>query len=138
MGAQCCFGAVVKWTGFKFDDGDVSDKLLVILGAKPNSPIIAALTTSKPRGRPTDAGCKSAYEAGSYYFAKGGMMGSFKLDTWIELYRPQEIDPVEYLKQEAEKKAWVVFNLRQDFAAGIRNCFKLSPDTSEHHLSLLQ
>ena len=57
MAGKFCFGAVVKWTGFEFEDGDASDKLLVILGTKPDLPIIAVLTTSKPRGRPAKPGC---------------------------------------------------------------------------------
>lgn len=138
MVGKFCFGAVVKWTGFVFEDGDSSDKLLVILGTKPDLPVIAVLTTTKSRGRPAKAGCNPDHASGAFYFAKGGMAGSFKEDTWIELYRPQEIDLASYTALEQKGDAWVVFNLRPDFAAGIRNCLKLSPDTSDHHKTLFQ
>jgi len=138
MGGKFCLGAVVKWPDFEFEDSGSSDKLLVILGAKPGQPIIAVLTTTKARGRPAVAGCHFEYENGSFYFAKGGMSGSFKVDTWVELYRPQEIDPAAYHDREHQERAWVVFNLRPDFAAGIRNCLKRTPDISDYLISLLQ
>jgi hypothetical protein len=138
MTGKFCFGAVVKWFGYEFEDGDSSDKLLVILGAKPNCGIIAALTTSQHRGRPQAPGCQSGYERGAFYYLPGGMKDSFKKDTWVELYRPQEIDPGGYAEAVKNGKCHIVFNLTAGVAAGIRNCMKLSPDTTPYQVSLLE
>lgn len=138
MGGTLEFGAVVKWEKFVFPDGGSSDKLLVILGAKQHKNYLAVITTSQSRRRPKDAGCQSHSEHGSFYFIPARTKGCFNTDTWIELWRPQEIDAAELLKKAFAKEAHVVFNLPKEVAAGIRNCLKLSPDVSDYQISLLE
>jgi hypothetical protein len=138
MAGTLCFGAVIKWAGFVFEDGDSSDKLLVILGIKPKQNIMAVLTTSQARRRPKAPGCQAEYETGAFYYLPGGMKNSFKLDTWVELHRPQELDILKFNQALANKEFHVIFNLDKGVAAGIRNCLKRSPDTSELHLSLCE
>lgn len=138
MAGDFCFGAVVAWDGFVFEDGGQSDKLLVILGAKTGSQIIAALATTKAHGRPKKGGCVPDHDGGAFYYLQGGMKRSFKEDTWIELYRPQEIDAAQLLKVAMAKAARVIFNLDQSVAAGIRNCLKQSPDVTPYQLSILE
>lgn len=138
MAGILCFGAVVKWLDFQFADGGSSDKLLVILGCKPGKSLLAVLTTTKGRGRPKAPGCQAEHEDGAFYFFPGGMKNCFREDTWVELYRPQEASAAAFASLVQDGKIHVVFNLDKGVAAGLRNCLKRSPDTSDHHMSLAE
>jgi hypothetical protein len=62
------YGAIMSWKRFTFPDGEMSDKLLVILGARPGRDIISVLTTSR-YFRPLELGCNLNEEI---YFIHGG------------------------------------------------------------------
>ena len=128
------FGAVFFWRGFEFEDGDSSDKLLVLLGAKQNHSYIAVLTTSQ-RHWPEKVGCHA--EDGYFFFRAGGT-ATFSKDTWIDLTRVREIHPSELVKAAWSKDVIVRWNLPQNDAAAIRNCLKRSKDISPHQITLLE
>jgi hypothetical protein len=134
MSGNFKYGAVVAWDGFKFAGGGASDKLLVILGAKQGKEIIAVLATSKQHGKRADPGC---HAKDGYYFIPA-KTASFPKDTWLELYRPQEIAPAELVKVSLKKEARVTDNLTSQMANAIRNCLKQCPDVTGHQLTLLE
>ena len=133
MARKFGYGAILGWKEFPFDDGGKSDKLLIVLGAQAGKNYLAILTTSQSHGRKAIPGC----HAEDGYFFIGAGSHEFLKDTWLELYRPQEMSAATVLKGNLSGDIWVVANLRQQIANEIRNCLKRSPDTTQHQLSLL-
>lgn len=134
MAKQFQYGAVLSWKGFVFDDGGSSDKLLVVLGAKQGKNLVGVLTTSQPRDRPVNPGC---HIGDGYFSIKAGTAG-FTKDTWVELYRPQEISMAEIVKGGLAGDIWAVENLPDQLTNEIRNCLKRSPDITGQQLDLLE
>lgn len=128
------FGAVNSWKGYTFEDGDSSDKLLVVLGARQGQNIIGVLTTPQAHRRDAKPGC---HANDGYYFIPAGSAG-FPKDTWVELYRPQELSFAEAAKAFMSDDANVVSNLSVEIANAIRNCIKRTRDITPHQTSLLE
>ena len=133
MAGDFGYGAVLGWSKFQFDDGEKSDKLLVVLGAQTGKNYLAVITTSQPHGRKANPGC---YAEDGYFFIGAGSHG-FPKDTWLELYRPKEMNAATVVRGNFSGDIWVVTNLHQQIANEIRNCLKRSPDITQHQLSLL-
>lgn len=133
------YGSVIFWTGFKFEDGQKGNKLLVILGAKNGANLLAVLATSQAHGRPKTRGCHTQH---SCFFVPGGGPEGFDCDTWLELHRPQEIERKFIGTQaglpEDKREIRTVLDLKPQFANEFRNCLKLSPDISAAQLALLE
>lgn len=119
MSGDFKYGAVVFWKNFEFDDGGKSDKLLIVLGARVGKPMLAVLTTSQQHRYGKNPGCHASE---GYFFIPAGGAAKFPKDTWVQLYRPLEIDAAKLLKVAFAKDANVISNLPQDVANGIRNC----------------
>ena len=129
------FGAVLFWDGFIFENGGTSDKLLVLLGARPNKDMIAVLTTSRPPPRHLEPGCHAKE---GYYVIPGGEKDWFREDTYVQLYRPVLISAPSAVKLGLEGKLRVNANLRPELAAAIRNCLKQSGDLPAAMKELLE
>ncbi len=134
MAGEFKFGALLSWKGFEFEDGGVSDKLLLVLGCRTGQNGIAILATSKQHNRGLQRGC---FVDCGYFFIPAGE-AKFKKNTWLELYRPQEVSAAQILKGGFAKEVHVVMNLPQQLANEIRNCLKRSNDLSKHQASLLE
>lgn len=132
--ATVSHGCIFHWQEYKFSDGQTANKYFIILAAKNGFNFLAAIATSKPRGRKFEAGCHSKE---GYYHIPGGGKDWFPRDTWVLLSDVVELTPSEFLKRAMEKQITLSGNLRADIANAIRNCFKSSPDASAHHISLL-
>lgn len=128
-------GDLVFWKGFQFEDGGASNKLLIILGAKPGQNLIAVLTTSKPRGRKQTPGCIGYAD---YFFVKTGGRAGFLQDTWIETYRPVEMDRAAIETGISAETITRVRVLHVELVNEIRNCLKRSPDISSRQTGLLE
>ena len=133
MAGDFGYGAVLGWNKFQFDDGGRSDKLLIVLGAKTGKNYLMVLTTSQHHGRGTNPGC---HADDGYFFISAGKHG-FSKDTWLELYRPIEVDAATLISGNFSGDIWVVANLAEQIANEIRNCLKRSPDITQHQVSLL-
>lgn len=130
------FGAVLFCEDFKFEDGGQSDKLLVVLGAKPGKNVIAALCTSKPQRGVSKEGC---FAEKSIYHCKAGGKNGWPKDTWIQLYRLVELSAAELLKLALEKKKLETrANLPRETAAAIRNCAKQTQDVMPLQIELME
>jgi hypothetical protein len=129
------FGAVLFWQGFEFEDGGHSDKLLVVLGAKPGRNVICVLTTSKARGGQLPEGCHADK---GYYFFRSGSYG-WRKDTWVQLYRVVELTAADLLRASMSAGDLAVKrNLPTAVAAAIRNCIKGTKDISAAQIALLE
>jgi hypothetical protein len=128
-------GTLIFWTGFEFEDHGSSDKLLIILGSKVGQNVLAVLTTSKARGRKKEPGC---FGYGEYFFVRANADGKFKEDTWIELYRPQEIQRSSFDGAIRNGSITVVKSLPDGLVNAIRNCLNLSHDITPAQINLLE
>ena len=122
-------GRVIFWKNFSFDNGGVSDKLLVIVGKKSDGTILLLKTTSKARSyRPDPDGC---HHAKSVHRFKQYLAG-FKIPTWVQFDPPIIRDEV-LIKASSH----VVFDLKTSDLHAIVNCYKKSPEISDELLKFL-
>ena len=128
-------GTVVLYRKFTFHDGDLSDKLLVVLNSGGKVSHLVLKTTSKQKaGRFAKEGCHA--QAG-YFFIRA-QSDHFRKDTWVLLYETYELSSADFLKAHFGGVAEVVGCLKSETLRAIINCFKKTDDYSEHHESLLQ
>jgi len=134
MAGELKIGAVLDWDAFEFPGRDSKDKLLVVLGARPGSDYLLALTTSRRKGKALDPGCHA--DAG-YYVLQGGGKDFFNVDTWVLISDPHTTRAAELVKLAMAQKVRVLGNLRVDVANAIRNCLRRCPDVAKVHADLL-
>ena len=133
-GASLSPGCVIHWENYKFSDGTIAHKYLVILGCKQGCNYLAVLGTSKKHRRSFDPGCNS--DEGYYHIPAGKAF--FPLDTWLVLGDPVELEPAEFLRRAMiDKTLTIRGQIAVDIANAIRNCFKLCADASADHVALL-
>jgi len=78
-------GAIYFKPAFKFDNGETSDKLIVLLNSpSKNDDYLFVPTTSKKKIRSNSPGCVKHYGAGEF-FIPIGTSSFFNSDTWIIL-----------------------------------------------------
>ena len=117
-------GTVIFWKGFTFDDGGVSDKLLVVIGRRKDGSLLLLKTTSKGRSyMPDSDGCHS--EKSVHRFKQ--YLGGFKIPTWVQFDPPIERIADQINSAGAHK----VFELKPTDLASIVNCYKKSDDISD-------
>ena len=127
-------GCILHWTGFKLADGSEGHKFFVIVGAKPNSNVLAIRATSKRKRKDLTPG---GNPAGGWYHIPGSGKDWFKEDTWLLFEEPQEFSLAEFLKEVLEGRLTVKGHLRGDIANAICNTMRRSSDVSEYYKGLL-
>lgn len=73
-------GSILFDKKFSFHDGEVGEKLFVILGTV-NGTYVVAKTTTQPHGRGNDYGCQPKDRFPNFYLPKGAC--HLKESTWI-------------------------------------------------------
>lgn len=122
-------GRVIFWRDFSFDDGGVSDKLLVIVGTDGNGTRLMLKTTSQSRSyRPDADGC----HFGSSVHRFKQYLGGFRIPTWVQ-FDP----PIFRSEVEIKTSAHILFTLKASDLNAIKNCYKKSPDISDALLKFL-
>lgn len=116
-------GDVLFWKGFTFDDGGVSDKLLVVVGALAAGDLLMLKTTSQARHyRPDADGCH--HDASVHRFK--AYLAGFRIPTWVQFDPPIIRLPAACHTAGAH----VLFTLKGSDLAAIINCYRRSPDFS--------
>ncbi len=127
-------GDVFFCEDFQFADGELGDKLFVILNnATAEKPFIAVLTTSKQKDRYDRPGC---YADNGYFFIAPNTEG-FPLPTWIKF---NQIYPFTYAEgTEKEKKGRFRFRycIREERMNEIIKCIKNTFDITKEQISYL-
>jgi len=98
-------GSIFYHSKFKFHDGLVGQKYIILLNSPSNNePYLFVKTTSKQRNKPTTVGCIKKH---SCFFipAKNTF---FPLDTWVQLY---ELYPIPSKKICTNKSIHLAGNL---------------------------
>ena len=126
-------GTVIHHKNFPISDGNIADKLLVILNFQRGGEFLALLTTSQQRNRQKLEGCQSDL---GYYFCPANI-NWFEKDTWILLYETYSLSRTELENAEQTGIVKIMQDLDEQLTSAIINCFKKSDDCSDHHLWLL-
>jgi hypothetical protein len=128
-------GTVLFHNRFRFIDGDIGEKLLIILNTpQDNQPYLACKTTSRCKYLITIEGCHSDK---SIYHIKANKDG-FHCDTWVQLNEIFEFTQAERLKAHLIDKVCAVTHcLSEPTIRAILNCIWKGDDASQYHLDLL-
>jgi len=123
-------GDVVFWKGFSFDDGEKSDRLLVVVGSEIGGRLLLLKTTSQSSAhRPDVDGCH--LDASVFRFKQN--LGGFRSPTWIQFDPPIILTP----QQVIENAPRVLFELQLDDLGAIVTCYKESLEISDALMAFL-
>jgi len=129
-------GTIFHNPKFEFHDGEIGNKLLLLLNTPDkNESCLFVKTTSKRKDKPPNVGCFKHNYTGMFFLPK--KTTSFPEDTWIILYRPYEIK----LSDVSPTKGWKKIGcLPENMVNQIIDClFKHhEDDISELHESWLR
>ena len=130
-------GSVYRHANFKFDDGGVDDKLLVVLSkgdASAGKNFIVCVTTSKPyppeRKIHESPGCQGGGEVQfqeHYYFFKA-KQDLFEFDTWVQFRQVWEFEAEGLLTDSMGTPAVKIGDLSQEGTRAVLNCVLESLD----------
>ena len=127
-------GTVIFRPDYEFDDGGVSDKLLVLLNSpEPPTPYFFLLTTSQQKNKQDSTGCYKDY------FVLAGHTDFFKKNpTWFLFDTLTEYDAHKILQESLEKgKFHEKGVLKEETINGILNCLKKSGRLSTYEKEML-
>ncbi len=123
-------GTVVFWRDFSFDDGETSDKLLVVVGSGIDGRLLMLKTTLRPRvDRPDLDGCHS--DAAVFRFKP--YLGGFRCPTWVQFDPPIILTP----QQVIGSAALPLFELKLADLRAVVNCYRKSPEISDALITFL-
>ena len=128
-------GEVISRKDFKFSNGSITEKLLIVLNeAGPNRPHLLLFTTSKKWRRKDIPGCHSK----DNYYVIPKDTDWFNSMTWVLFDLIIEYDFSKELQEHFQGKLITETILRENTIRSIINCLKLSEDVSPYQLSLLE
>jgi len=76
-------GTILQDKQFKFKDGTIGNKLVIVLNDGTCGYYIVVKTTSKQHGRPTKYGCHNTHNYPNFFLSIGKSW--FKENTWVSL-----------------------------------------------------
>lgn len=129
-------GAILFHHSFKFKDGEIGEKLIVVLN-NPNlqndEPYLVCRTTSKEGKRKRKPACD--IDQSTFFIPEDN--ASFRSDTWLQLYEIYEIDAQSLLNDRSEGQLDFLDQLPQEITRQLMNCLKNMEDISIEHLVLI-
>jgi len=116
-------GAVYYHSQFKFHDGQIGQKILVVLNEPINDePILIVKTTSNLRGNKYIIGCNPNK---GVFFLPAHQVSFFELDTVIQLLDIYEATPQEFLQAHLQEKTLTQLGQLSTLCLSqIMNCIK--------------
>ena len=129
-------GAVLLYKDFRFDDGTIKDKLMVVVGDDvATDKTMVVLTTSQQHQKLFKDGCQSTpFET---YYVFNAHLGGFKKTTWVIL-KPRLLATSKLANRVASGSVAVLHSLVQVDYSALKNCFKRSEDVSPYQIGLLK
>jgi len=128
-------GDILYHEQFKFSNGGISDKLLVILNTPQptNDPYLIITTTSQSINKSQIPGCNLKE---SLFFIKANH-DFFNKDTWLQFYQLYELDFKKLLKTKFDGLVKISGSLKEQTINEVINCIRKSDDVSEYYLKLI-
>lgn len=129
-------GDILLHDKFKFKDGDLGKKLLVILNnpdLKNSDPYLICRTTSVEKGKIKSPACDD--NLSTFFIPENS--DYFEIDTWIQLHEVFEFTLEESLKDHFDGHLDIRGKLTEDTIRQLLNCIKKIKDISEEHKELI-
>lgn len=128
-------GAVLFHTRFKYTNGDIGEKLLIVLNDPDPTKEFYLLTrvTSQEKGKPRKFGCQ---EDLSLFFLPA-RHDFFDKDTWIQLYEIFEFEADSMLKDHFKGHLELRGRLQEMTIRQLMNCIKKIKDISGKHKKMI-
>ena len=135
-------GSVYFYKDFVFHDGDVGDKLFVMLNTpdpKKQDDYLVCLTTSQMKARRQKIkGCGLNQKPPTPSFFYDVKDDSFKVDTWIVFDRLYQVTFTGLMQHTINKKVDFLFKLKPDNFRALLNCMLKSQDISFDHFEIVK
>lgn len=127
-------GTIFFHKKFKFKDGGVGEKLLIVLNEpKKNESYLFCKTTSRSKFNLEHQGC---YSDKNIYILNADH-DSFQKKTWVQFHELYEANATDLLRARFDGDLEVKAQLRIETINALVNCIKRSDDISKYQLSLL-
>ena len=127
-------GTILFHRQFKFTDGELGKKYIVIINSPTNSePYLILKTTSQPKNKPSTPGC----HVNKSVFMLPERKDFFPLNTWIQFFEIFEFNFQYFLNGKFKGDLEIVGQLKEQTINEIVNCIKRSDDITKYQRSLL-
>lgn len=128
-------GCILFHKKFQFKDGELGEKLIIILNSPDPSkePYLVCRTTSQERNKPKTFGCQ---EELSLFFLPGGQ-DFFEKDTWIQLYDIFPFEASTILKDFFDGELSVLGKFKELTIRQLMNCIRKVKDISLRHKGMI-
>lgn len=128
-------GTVYFHKGFRFHDGEIKDKLFIILNTpRQNEFFITCKTTSQPNSRPDKEGCHN--DLNLYVLRENHDF--FTEKTWVQFHEYYPISQELLFRYKGRGIIIKKAELREQTIRAIINCVSKSNDISVLYLSMIQ
>lgn len=128
-------GTILYHRAFQFKDGEIGQKLLIILNAPQNAdPCLCCKTTSKQKYNLEKEGC---YNNKNIYVLNSSP-NCFPVKTWVQFHELYEFDNHSFLQAHYKGDLDIKGKLPVNIINAIVNCIRKSEDISNHYLMLLK
>jgi hypothetical protein len=129
-------GSILHDTNFKFTDGEIGNKLLIVLNDGKESPYIIIKTTSKQKLKGINQGCQLNDRPPNFFLPKGSC--SFIKDTWVELSEFFEFTLSDMFQKKLAGTIDHKNTLPEQILKDLLNCAVNSDDISEFQENILR
>ena len=128
-------GSILHDKSFQFKDGEIGNKLLIVLNEDANYPYIIVKTTSKQKSKGRDEGFQLNDKPPNFFLPKGSC--SFKLDTWAELIEFYEFDVNEIFSKKLSKTLELKNSLPKSILKDLLDCAKSCDDITNKQAEII-
>ena len=128
-------GSILHDKNFQFKDGEIGNKLLIVLNDGANYPYIIVKTTSKQKTKGKDEGCQLNDNPPNFFLPKGSC--SFELDTWAELIEFYEFDVNQVFTKKLNKTLELKNSLPKTILKDLLNCAKNCDDITNKQAEVI-
>lgn len=129
-------GTIIFHKDFKFSDGQMKDKYLVVLGNLKRGVILVAKTTSKGHRYRLDFGCQSANRYPAFYFPQHSCC--FPICTWICLDEFYELNVQSLMQSMTGGEVYKYGVLENSLTRDLQFCAKNADDISAHQEAMIE
>lgn len=128
-------GTILYHTAFQYKDGQIGQKLLIVLNTPQNNdPYLCCKTTSKQKYGLDKEGCHSSKNI----YVLNPIANCFPSKTWVQFYDIYEFEGQTFLRDHFNGKLNIKGTLPTYTINAIINCIKKSDDVSKYYLQLLK
>lgn len=129
-------GSILHDTNFQFKDGEIGNKLLIVLNDGKEFPYIIIKTTSKQKTKNTDEGCQLNDKPPNFFLPRNST--SFEKDTWIELNEFFEFELSEMFQKRLARTIEHKNTLPKQILKDLLRCAINCDDISEFQEEILK